>query len=138
MVGIHALKYCYRELAPYNPDWYYVRAAAVARKVYLRPGRGVGGLRKAFGSVERRGVLTNHHKKAAGGVIRHILKQLEKLDVVQMSSNGGRKMTSNGQQVIIFACFAASLTFAITHHVFSQCNHQDLDRIAGQVVHGDE
>ncbi len=108
MVGLLSLKYYYRELAPYNPDWYYVRAAAVARKVYLRPGRGIGGLRKAFGSVERRGVLTNHHKKGAGGVIRHILKQLEKLNVVQKSSKGGRKMTSNGQQVIIFACFAAS------------------------------
>ncbi len=114
VVDLCLLKYCYRELAPYNPDWYYIRAAAVARKVYLRPGRGIGGLRKAFGSVERRGVLTNHHKKGAGGVIRHILQQLEKLDVVEKSGKGGRKMTSNGQQVtiyiyiLIFAFFVAS------------------------------
>ena len=25
-----------RELAPYDPDWYYIRAAAIARRVYLR------------------------------------------------------------------------------------------------------
>mmetsp|Transcript_35269 Transcript_35269/g.55423 ORF Transcript_35269/g.55423 Transcript_35269/m.55423 type:complete len:91 (-) Transcript_35269:713-985(-) len=43
-----------RELAPYDEDWFYVRAAAIARKVYLRPGCGVGGLRKAFGGQKRR------------------------------------------------------------------------------------
>ena len=31
-----------RELAPYDPDWYYMRAAAIARRVYLRGGIGVG------------------------------------------------------------------------------------------------
>merc|ERR1719162_1253794 len=30
--GIH------KELAPYNADWFYVRCAAVARHIYLRPG----------------------------------------------------------------------------------------------------
>eukprot|EP00640_Fibrocapsa_japonica_P008456 CAMPEP_0113937612 /NCGR_PEP_ID=MMETSP1339-20121228/4196_1 /TAXON_ID=94617 /ORGANISM="Fibrocapsa japonica" /LENGTH=72 /DNA_ID=CAMNT_0000940449 /DNA_START=81 /DNA_END=296 /DNA_ORIENTATION=- /assembly_acc=CAM_ASM_000762 len=25
-----------RELSPYSEDWYYIRAAALARKVYLR------------------------------------------------------------------------------------------------------
>jgi small subunit ribosomal protein S19e len=57
------------------------RAAAVARKVYLRPGRGVGGLRKAFGTSERRGSRTSHHSKASGGLIRHILLQLETMSV---------------------------------------------------------
>ena len=35
-----------KELSPYNPDWYYVRAAALARRVYTRPGTGVGGFRR--------------------------------------------------------------------------------------------
>lgn len=26
----------HKELAPYDPDWYYTRAASLARKVYLR------------------------------------------------------------------------------------------------------
>lgn len=56
-------------------------AAAVARKVYLRPGRGVGGLSKAFGSKARRGTKTNTHKPAATGIIRHVLQQLETLKV---------------------------------------------------------
>ncbi|KAJ8479301.1 hypothetical protein OPV22_023028 [Ensete ventricosum] len=32
----------FKELAPYNPDWYYIRTASMARKIYLRQGIGVG------------------------------------------------------------------------------------------------
>jgi len=37
-----------KQLAPYDPDWYYIRAASVARKIYLRPGTSVGDLKKKF------------------------------------------------------------------------------------------
>lgn len=49
--------------------------------MYLRPGRGVGGLSKAFGTKARRGTMTNTHKPAATGIIRHVLQQLESLKV---------------------------------------------------------
>lgn len=62
-------------------DVLFLAAAAVARKVYLRPGRGVGGLSKAFGTKARRGTMTNTHKPAATGIIRHVLQQLEALKV---------------------------------------------------------
>jgi hypothetical protein len=60
-----------KELAPYDPDWYHIRAgniyccylcfhvviffmvsfvAAIIRKIYLRPGSGVGSLSKKFGN----------------------------------------------------------------------------------------
>ena len=38
------------ELAPSDPDWFYVRVASVARQVYFRPGSGIGGLRKRYGA----------------------------------------------------------------------------------------
>ena len=41
--GVH------KELAPYDPDWYHIRAAAIIRKIYLRPGTGVGTLSGRFG-----------------------------------------------------------------------------------------
>ena len=44
-----------KELAPNDPDWYYVRAASIARKIYLKPGCGIGQLRKMYGKARRRG-----------------------------------------------------------------------------------
>ncbi|KXJ25163.1 40S ribosomal protein S19 [Exaiptasia diaphana] len=41
----------HKELAPYDPDWYYIRAASVLRHVYLRGGVGVGALTKVYGGV---------------------------------------------------------------------------------------
>lgn len=59
-----------KELAPIDPDWYYVRAASVARQIYLRGGRGVGGLCKRYGGKHRRGALPNIHAPAGGSIIR--------------------------------------------------------------------
>eukprot|EP00571_Detonula_confervacea_P016227 CAMPEP_0172297438 /NCGR_PEP_ID=MMETSP1058-20130122/458_1 /TAXON_ID=83371 /ORGANISM="Detonula confervacea, Strain CCMP 353" /LENGTH=149 /DNA_ID=CAMNT_0013006593 /DNA_START=50 /DNA_END=499 /DNA_ORIENTATION=+ len=86
------------ELAPYGEDWYYIRAASIARKVYLRPGLGVGSLRKWYGGNNRNGVRSEHFRKANAGVIRSALLQLEVMKVTEKCENGGRKMTRVGQQ----------------------------------------
>ena len=72
----------YKDMSPENPDWYYVRAAALARKLYLRPQIGVGRLRHLFGSVRRNGHCANTHGKASGKIIRHALIQLEKAGIL--------------------------------------------------------
>jgi small subunit ribosomal protein S19e len=88
----------FKELAPYGDDWYYIRAASIARKVYLRPGLGVGALRKWYGGAFRNGVRAQHYKKANAGIIRSVLIQLETMKVCEPCSAGGRKMTRVGQQ----------------------------------------
>lgn len=102
----------FKEMSPNDPDWYFVRAASIARKVYLRQYTGIGSLKKVYGGAARRGVHKQHFQVASGGLIRHILQQLEEMKVVEKCpegvNKGGRKITSHGQQ--------------------------DLDRIAGQVV----
>ena len=102
----------FKELSPYSKDWYYIRAASIARKVYLRPNTGVGALKKVYGGAGRRGCMRQKYKKACGGLIRHILSQLEEMKVVEKCEEGvckgGRRITCHGQQ--------------------------DLDRIAGQVL----
>ena len=55
-----------RELAPYDPDWYYIRAAAIARRVYLRGGIGVGAFKRIFGGRMHRG--TRPEKFMTGSV----------------------------------------------------------------------
>lgn len=91
----------FKELAPYEPDWYYIRAASIARRVYKQQNLGVGALRVHYGGRnKRKGTVPEHFAKASGGLIRHILKQLESLDLVEKStqSKGGRKISAQGQR----------------------------------------
>ncbi len=65
----------------------------MARKVYLRKDLGVGALRKQFGGRnKRKGTVPEHFAKASGGILRHILLQLEELQLVEKSTTlkGGR------------------------------------------------
>merc|ERR1712146_831841 len=70
-----------KELAPYDPDWYYIRAAAIARRVYLRGGVGVGAFKKIFGGRQHRGTIREKFCKGSGAIARHILIQLETLKI---------------------------------------------------------
>ena len=87
------------ELSPYDPDWYYIRAASIARKVYLRGGTGVGAFTKVYGGRYRRGARPNIFQKASKGIIRHILQQLAEIDYVGVKADRkGRWLTKNGQK----------------------------------------
>lgn len=77
-----------KELAPYDPDWFYVRMAALARQVYIRPGRGVGAFRKVYGGRKRRGSKPSHFALASSSVIRYALRQLEKLEIIEKTEQG--------------------------------------------------
>ncbi|ETN42707.1 40S ribosomal protein S19 [Cyphellophora europaea CBS 101466] len=90
------------ELPPQSPDWFYVRAAAVARHIYLRKSVGVGRLRKVHGSTKNRGSRPNHHVDASGSVDRKAVQALEKLGIVEKidddedTGKGGRRITQAG------------------------------------------
>ena len=78
---------------------YYVRAAAVARHIYLRKTVGVGRLRKVHGSVKNRGSRPNHHVDASGSVDRKVIQSLEKIGVLEYDEEkGGRRITQSGQR----------------------------------------
>jgi len=86
-----------KELPPQNPDWFYVRAAAVARHIYLRKTVGVGRLRKAHGGTKNRGSAPSHHVDASGSVDRKVLQALEKIGVLEQDEDkGGRRITAGG------------------------------------------
>ncbi|KAM4876209.1 small ribosomal subunit protein eS19 [Cinclus cinclus] len=98
----------HKELAPYDENWFYTRAASTARHLYLRGGAGVGSMTKVYGGRQRRGVRPSHFSRGSGAVARRVLQALEALKVVEKDQDGGRKLTPQGQR--------------------------DLDRIAGQVA----
>lgn len=98
----------HKELAPYDENWFYTRAASTARHLYLRGGAGVGSMTKIYGGRQRNGVRPSHFSRGSKSVARRVLQALEGLKMVEKDQDGGRKLTPQGQR--------------------------DLDRIAGQVA----
>ncbi len=73
-----------KELAPYDPNWLFIRAAAIARKIYIRGSLGVGALRSIFGSNKRNGTVSSHHHESDGKIIRYCMKQLGKMGLLDL------------------------------------------------------
>jgi len=90
------------ERPPAQPDWWYIRSAALMRKIYLNGPVGVQRLRNAFGSKKRRGHKPAHHAKAGGKVIRTMLQQLESAGFVKRveKPKRGRIITPKGQKLV--------------------------------------
>lgn len=88
-----------RELPPLDPNWFYVRAASIARKVYLNDGIGVGALARWYGKAKYRGTLPRRHHDASRKIIRTILIMLEEQGLIESydATTGGRRVTSLGQ-----------------------------------------
>jgi small subunit ribosomal protein S19e len=97
----------FKEHAPYDPDWFYIRAASTARKIYVHGRMGVGALRKSYSGSKNNGHNKHHRAIGSGSVARAVLKQLESLGVIEKDGKGGRVITASGMR--------------------------DLDRIAGRV-----
>ncbi|KAL4229157.1 40S ribosomal protein S19 [Mactra antiquata] len=97
----------YKELAPSDSDWYFIRAASLCRHLYIKSPTGVGCFKRIYGGLHRRGAAPGHFAVSTGSISRRLLKSLEQLKLVEKDPNGGRRLTSQGRR--------------------------DLDRIAAQV-----
>lgn len=88
----------FKELPPTDADWYYIRAASMARKIYLRQGIGIGGFQKIYGGRQRNGSRPPHFCKSSGAVSRNILQELQKMGIIDVDPKGGRLITSQGRR----------------------------------------
>merc|ERR1711881_282653 len=80
----------YHELAPYDEDWFYTRAAAIMRRLYYKPFVGVGRLANKFGGKERNGSARKHHATDSKAVIRACMKALEKAKLLTRYNDSKR------------------------------------------------
>lgn len=62
--------------------------ASMARKIYLRGGLGVGAFQRIYGGRKRNGSAPPHFCKSSGGVARHILQQLQTMNIVDLDVKG--------------------------------------------------
>ncbi len=88
---------------PLNNDWFYVRTAAVLRKIYRYGPIGVAKLRGYYGGLKHRGVQPEKFKKGSGSVLRKALQQLEKAGLAKQVEKGlhkGRIITPKGKSFL--------------------------------------
>lgn len=89
----------HNELAPSDPDWYFVRTASIARHLYIRSPAGVGAFRKVYGAKKRNGTCPPHFCRANGSVIRKCLQTLEAIKWVEKAPTGkGRILSKQGRK----------------------------------------
>ncbi len=90
----------HKEKPPSDPDWWYVRAASILRKLY-KSGEpiGVGKFRTIYGGRQNRGVAPEHFRKAGGSIHRKILQQLEKAGLVRKTPKG-RVLSPAGRSLL--------------------------------------
>jgi len=92
--GVH------KERQPEDPNWWYVRVAALLRKVYMRGPIGTEKLRSYFGGKRDMKVAPSKSRKGSGAIVRTSLHQLEEAGLLEAIKGKGRVVTSQGQSFV--------------------------------------
>ena len=93
----------HKERLPDSPDWWYHRAAAIMRAVANLGPVGTQKLRTKYGGKKDRGHKPERFRKASGSIIRKILQQLEKSELIRQDQKGihkGRVLTPKGTSLL--------------------------------------
>uniref|UniRef100_A0A182PJA5 Uncharacterized protein n=1 Tax=Anopheles epiroticus TaxID=199890 RepID=A0A182PJA5_9DIPT len=88
----------FKELAPTDPDWFYVRCASILRRLYHKSPAGIGSICRFYGGRQRHGVRPSHFCRADGSATRKAVQALEAIKLIERHSDGGRKLSSQGQR----------------------------------------
>ena len=96
----------HKERPPVQKNWWYLRSAAVLRKVGRMGPVGVNHLSQSFGGPKNRGVAPNRATTGSRHITRTVLQQLEEAKLVEIRRNAagtvrmGRVLTSEGQKLL--------------------------------------
>ncbi|MDR1820423.1 MAG: 30S ribosomal protein S19e [Methanobrevibacter sp.] len=91
--GVH------KERTPDMIDWWYVRCAALLRRVYIDGPVGINSLRTFYGGKKDNGVNPEKFRKGSGSIIRGALHQLEEAGFIE-KVEGGRIVTPQGRSFL--------------------------------------
>jgi len=93
----------HKERPPANNDWWYMRAASILRKIFILGPIGVSKLRVKYGGKKNRGYKPDRFYKGSGNIIRKVIQQLEKEELVKTdlkSEHKGRVITAKGKKFL--------------------------------------
>jgi small subunit ribosomal protein S19e len=91
--GVH------KEMPPEDPDWWFVRVAAVLRRVYVDGPLGVERMRSFYGGNKNRGSKPNAFRKGSGSILRKSVQQLEAAGLV-IHDKTGRRVSPEGMKFL--------------------------------------
>lgn len=92
-----------KERPPVNKDWWYMRTASVLRKVTILGPIGVSKLRTKYGGKKNCGYRPERFYRASGNIIRKILQQLEKAELIKKKEKDihkGRIIAPKGKSLL--------------------------------------
>jgi small subunit ribosomal protein S19e len=88
--GVH------KEHPPQNDDWWYVRCAALLRRIAIDGPVGTQRLRSVYGGKTDNSVKPERFVKGSGSIIRKAMQQLENAGLVRTTPKG-REISSEGR-----------------------------------------
>lgn len=91
--GVH------KELPPTADDWWYIRCAAVIRKIYTDGPIGIERLRSVYGGKKDNGSSPFHKAKGSGSIARKTVQQLEAAGFLQ-KVKAGRIVSPQGRSLL--------------------------------------
>ncbi|VVB51012.1 30S ribosomal protein S19e [uncultured archaeon] len=87
-----------KESPPEDADWWWTRAAAVLRRIYVDGPVGVQRLRTQYGGRKHRGVKPEEFRRGSGKILRHALQKFDELGyTVKTENKKGRVITPKGR-----------------------------------------
>ena len=92
--GVH------KEKAPSQSEWWYLRVAAILRKIYMKGPIGVIRLSAEFGGKVDKGSKPYKARKGSRSITRTALKQLEELGYVVNEKSKGRMISPEGRSLV--------------------------------------
>ncbi len=81
----------FKERPPVDQDWWYMRAASILRKVCVQNPIGVAKLSTLYGGKKNRGYKPERYFKGSTNIIRTILQDLEKAELLKQDKKGAHK-----------------------------------------------
>ena len=93
----------HKERLPDHEDWWYYRSAAIMRAIAKLGPVGTQKLRNKYGGKKNRGHKPERFYRGSGSIIRKILQQLEKSELVKQTEKGvhkGRVLTPKGVSLL--------------------------------------
>jgi small subunit ribosomal protein S19e len=89
----------HREHPPQNDDWWYVRCAALLRRIAMDGPVGTQRLRSVYGGKTDNSPTPERFVKGSGSIIRKAMQQLESAGFVKTTPKG-REISSQGRSLL--------------------------------------